>query len=99
MKRAKQNGESKASSGSGSAEAQPSSAPAAAGSGKPDLAALAKGLPAGWQPMWDKASGEVYYGKLSTGVSLARASDVHAWTQAAEECLCAPAPVCCPAQL
>ncbi|KAK9818113.1 hypothetical protein WJX72_007317 [[Myrmecia] bisecta] len=33
---------------------------------KPDLDALSKGLPAGWRAMWDKASGDVYYGNLTT---------------------------------
>ena len=37
--------------------------------GRPDLEALARGLPAGWRPMYDKASSSVYYGNLSTKVS------------------------------
>uniref|UniRef100_A0A061QH10 Ww domain-containing isoform 1 n=1 Tax=Tetraselmis sp. GSL018 TaxID=582737 RepID=A0A061QH10_9CHLO len=36
-------------------------------SGRPDLAELSRGLPPGWQAMWDKASHEVYYGNLRTG--------------------------------
>ena len=37
---------------------------------RPDLEALAQGLPAGWRPMWDKASSSVYYGNLATKVCL-----------------------------
>ena len=36
---------------------------------RPDLEALARGLPAGWRPMYDKASSSVYYGNLSTKVA------------------------------
>ena len=36
--------------------------------GRPDLAALTAGLPAGWKAMWDKASKDVYYGNPSTKV-------------------------------
>lgn len=37
---------------------------------KPDLDALSAGLPPGWRAMWDKASGDIYYGNLSTKVGL-----------------------------
>lgn len=36
---------------------------------KPDLEALTAGLPAGWRAMWDKSSGDVYYGNTGTRVS------------------------------
>ena len=42
-------------------------AKAAADSGV-DLESLSKGLPTGWQAMLDAASGDVYYGNLSTKV-------------------------------
>lgn len=45
------------------ADEQPSDPAAAA---KPDLKALSAGLPEGWRAMWDKSSGSVYYGNLST---------------------------------
>ncbi|GLI62519.1 hypothetical protein VaNZ11_005176 [Volvox africanus] len=35
---------------------------------KPDLDALSAGLPPGWRAMWDKATGDVYYGNLVTRV-------------------------------
>jgi len=65
VKRAKQSGN--ASKAKATEGAQPIPAPPV--SGKPDLVAAAQGLPVGWQPMWDKTSGEIYYGNLSTGVS------------------------------
>ncbi len=37
---------------------------------KPDLDALSAGLPPGWRAMWDKSSGDVYYGNLATKVGL-----------------------------
>lgn len=43
-------------------------APPPANSGRPDLVKESIGLPPGWQAMWDKGSGEIYYGNLSTGV-------------------------------
>lgn len=61
VKAAKQRAESTPASGAAEAGAS-------AAAGKPDLATLAAGLPAGWQPMWDAASREVYYGKVATGV-------------------------------
>ncbi|EFJ43274.1 hypothetical protein VOLCADRAFT_106914 [Volvox carteri f. nagariensis] len=33
---------------------------------KPDLDALSAGLPSGWRAMWDKNSGDVYYGNMTT---------------------------------
>ena len=36
--------------------------------GKPNLELLSKGLPAGWRAMWDKNSGDIYYGNLKTRV-------------------------------
>ncbi|GFR46642.1 hypothetical protein Agub_g8253, partial [Astrephomene gubernaculifera] len=53
-------------------------APAASGGGvlnsktRPDLDALSAGLPAGWRAMWDKGSGDVYYGNLTTRVGACR---------------------------
>ena len=44
-------------------------AKAAADSGV-DVVALSKGLPTGWQAMLDAASGDVYYGNLSTKVGV-----------------------------
>ena len=41
---------------------------AKAPAGGTDLAALSKGLPTGWQAMIELASGDVYYGNLSTKV-------------------------------
>lgn len=35
---------------------------------KPDLEALSVGLPSGWVAMWDKASGDIYYGNPTTKV-------------------------------
>ena len=35
---------------------------------RPDLAAISVGLPPGWQAMWDKSSGDIYYGNLATKV-------------------------------
>lgn len=51
-------------------KAAPAAAPAAApvSDGRPDLAALTRGLPKGWRAMWDKQSREVYYGNLGTKV-------------------------------
>lgn len=43
---------------------------AKAASGGADLSALSKGLPAGWQALLDAASGDVYYGNLSTKVGV-----------------------------
>ncbi|KXZ54170.1 hypothetical protein GPECTOR_5g267 [Gonium pectorale] len=39
---------------------------------RPDLDALSAGLPAGWRAMWDKGSGDVYYGNLTTKVRARR---------------------------
>jgi len=36
--------------------------------GKPNLELLSKGLPAGWRAMWDKNTGDIYYGNLKTRV-------------------------------
>jgi len=36
--------------------------------GKPNLGLLSKGLPAGWQAMWDKNTGDIYYGNLKSRV-------------------------------
>ena len=62
--------EAKAAARTAAAEASSSAAtqPAPAAAGKPDLAALSKGLPAGWRAMWDAASGDVYFGNLDTKV-------------------------------
>jgi hypothetical protein len=35
---------------------------------RPDLAALSVDLPPGWEAMWDKASGDIYYGNPTTKV-------------------------------
>jgi hypothetical protein len=37
---------------------------------KPDLKALSVGLPPGWIAMWDKVSGDVYYGNPATKVMM-----------------------------
>lgn len=37
---------------------------------RPDLDALSVGLPAGWRAMWDKGSGDIYYGNPTTKVWL-----------------------------
>ncbi|KAL0033200.1 hypothetical protein WJX79_009065 [Trebouxia sp. C0005] len=34
--------------------------------GKPNLGLLSKGLPPGWQAMWDKNTGDIYYGNLKS---------------------------------
>ena len=62
--------EAKAAARSAAAEASSSAAtqPTPAATGKPDLAALSKGLPEGWRAMWDAASGDVYFGNLGTKV-------------------------------
>lgn len=41
--------------------------------GKPDLDLLSKGLPAGWRAMWDKNTGDIYYGNLKTRVRICQA--------------------------
>lgn len=38
--------------------------------GKPDLDLLTKGLPAGWRAMWDRNTGDIYYGNLKTRVRI-----------------------------
>ena len=38
---------------------------------KPDLEALSGGLPPGWKALWDKQSGEIYYGNPTTKVGKA----------------------------
>eukprot|EP00898_Chlorokybus_atmophyticus_P002311 jgi/Chlat1/3080/Chrsp21S03385 len=43
-----------------------SNADKSTGKVKPDLKALSKGLPPGWQALHDAASGDVYYGNLKT---------------------------------
>jgi hypothetical protein len=49
------------------AEAKEEAAPANNGEKpKPDLKALSEGLPDGWKAMWDKDSGEVFYGNPKT---------------------------------
>lgn len=35
---------------------------------RPDLDRLSLGLPPGWRAMWDKGSGDIYYGNLVTKV-------------------------------
>lgn len=35
---------------------------------KPDLDALSKALPPGWRAMWDKKTGDIYYGNPGTKV-------------------------------
>lgn len=37
---------------------------------KPDLEALSAGLPRGWRAMWDKSSGDVYYGNPGSRVRM-----------------------------
>lgn len=39
-----------------------------AADGKPNLELLSKGLPDGWRAMWDKNSGDIYYGNLKSRV-------------------------------
>lgn len=51
----------------GSPPAAVEATPAAASS-KPDLAALSEGLSTNWKALWDKTSGEVYYGNVNTKV-------------------------------
>lgn len=41
-----------------------------AADGKPNLELLSKGLPAGWRAMWDKNSGDIYYGNVKTRVRI-----------------------------
>ena len=41
---------------------------------KPDLEALSVGLPPGWKALWDKKSGEIYYGNPTTKVGKAGCS-------------------------
>lgn len=36
--------------------------------GKPNLELLSQGLPAGWRAMWDKNTGDIYYGNLKSRV-------------------------------
>ena len=58
------------------AKGRPADAPKAAApkaqplkyTSKPDLEALSGGLPPGWKALWDKQSGEVYYGNPTTKV-------------------------------
>lgn len=40
--------------------------------GKPDLDLLTKGLPAGWRAMWDRNTGDIYYGNLKTRVRISQ---------------------------
>jgi hypothetical protein len=49
-------------------------AAAAAAAEGPDLDALSEGLPDGWRAMYDKTSGQVYFGNLSTKVRMGFAS-------------------------
>ena len=42
------------------------------GDGKPNLEVLSKGLPAGWRAMWDKNTGDIYYGNVKTRVRAAK---------------------------
>ena len=61
------------------AKGRPAEAPKAAApkakpvkyASKPDLDALSGGLPPGWKALWDKQSGEVYYGNPTTKVGKA----------------------------
>ena len=70
---------SKLAGASGSASLDPTSPPQSPGTeggevglttsdGKPNLELLSKGLPAGWRAMWDKSTGDIYYGNLKTRV-------------------------------
>ena len=53
-----------------SADADPSGAAdiGMTADGKPNLELLSKGLPAGWRAMWDKNTGDIYYGNLKSRV-------------------------------
>ncbi|DBA73897.1 TPA: hypothetical protein ACH3X2_009548 [Trebouxia sp. C0005] len=42
--------------------------------GKPNLGLLSKGLPPGWQAMWDKNTGDIYYGNLKSRARLLQAA-------------------------
>ena len=65
------------------AKGRPADAPKAAAvraepkkyTSKPDLEALSGGLPPGWKALWDKQSGEVYYGNPTTKVGKAGPCD------------------------
>lgn len=46
--------------------------------GKPDLNLLSKGLPAGWRAMWDKNTGDIYYGNIKTRVRIS--ADWKVWS-------------------
>jgi hypothetical protein len=59
-----------------SAAAAPAPAPVKY-SEQPDLEALSKGLPKGWKAMWDRSSGEVYYGNPSTKVRMHIRTHIH----------------------
>jgi len=82
--KATRKGSKKGPSAVSSPEAAPSAAPSQAATsppqpgeaadlgmtadGKPNLGLLSKGLPAGWQAMWDKNTGDIYYGNLKSRV-------------------------------
>ena len=51
-----------------SAQADVTADVSVAADGKPNLELLSKSLPAGWRAMWDKNSGDIYYGNLKTRV-------------------------------
>ena len=52
---------------------------------KPDLAGLSAGLPRGWKALFDKDSGEVYYGNPKTKVGRRSGYDLSAHTTATRE--------------
>lgn len=47
--------------------------------GKPNLELLSKGLPAGWRAMWDKNTGDIYYGNLKSRVRNSRKGWEQPW--------------------
>ena len=54
----------------GSADAAADNAASLTADGKPDLDLLSEGLPAGWRAMWDRNTGDIYYGNLNTRVRI-----------------------------
>ena len=56
--------------------------------GKPNLELLSKGLPAGWRAMWDKNTGDIYYGNLKSRVRVGGRAGI------AFLCICISATFC-----
>ena len=75
------------SPGGGSAQADVAADVSLTADGKPNLELLSKGLPAGWRAMWDKNTGDIYYGSLKTrvrdrgkdGISFVLCTSLLAW--------------------